>query len=116
MNAEWKLYSNLFVTYFDISGINAKVILGGNISRTNKQMLTKPKNFKKSVKSVKSINQEGSLKEKKERKNENDVRFIISVMGNILRIKKELLPGGELNPGLPLDRRDPYHYTIEDQK
>ena len=79
-------------------------------------MLTKPKNFKKSVKSVKSINQEGSLKEKKERKNENDVRFIISVMGNILRIKKELLPGGELNPGLPLDRRDPYHYTIEDQK
>ena len=30
-------------------------------------MLTKPKNFKKSVKSVKSINQEGSLKEKKGR-------------------------------------------------
>ena len=35
--------------------------------------------------------------------------------GSILRIKKELLPGGELNPGLPLDRRDPYHYTIEDE-
>ena len=35
--------------------------------------------------------------------------------GSKMRIRKELLPGGELNPGLPLDRQDPYHYTIKDE-
>ena len=30
-------------------------------------------------------------------------------------VMKILLPDGELNPGLPRDRWDTHHYTIEDK-
>ena len=51
---------------------------------------------------------------RKERKNGYDERLLYVEFPRFKRIKKQVLPGGELNPGLPRERRDAYYYTLED--